>query len=171
MTTTVVYAQTIPEEFIGEYLSGVGPVAIEAELVDYHAPWSTPDMIGTHLLYGDVLFVDDVASIQIHTMTKLICGALPACVSVNPRSVSLYSAFAWSPEYHTYIWLGQNPLTPLFDVFALDLSGADPVALWATGMFYLDGPEWIVHPYAVYSAYLVTEEHTPIVNFPLAFLW
>ena len=173
MTTTMVYAQNIPEEFISDYLDNIGPVAVEATLIDYHAPWSMPEVLGTHVLYGDLSFMDNVASLEIHTIARLVCDGLPFCVAVSPAPLHIFTEFPWDQGFHTFIFLEGGMSAPLFDVLAVDLSGEDPVALWASGMFSFDGSGWSVHPYAVYGAYAVTIESTTIIPYPfgLAFLW
>lgn len=158
-------AQTIPEEFIGEFMSPVGPVDIEAYLMEYHAPYSMPDSTGSHVMFGQAYFVDDVASLTFTSIARRICVSPSLCVAINETPVMFMSAAQWSDLHSTYIWLGAHPFTPMFSVISVTTTGSEPVATWATGMFYLEDGQWLIHPYATYSNYMIVQRRTPVVGY------
>ena len=165
LLAATVGAQTLPEEFIGEFMPPLGPVDVEALLVEYHSPYSIPDSTQSHVLFGQAYFVDDVASLTFTSIARRVCMGPSLCLAVNEVPIIFTSAVQWNDSYQTYIWLENHPLTPLFDIIAVSTVTGYPVATWATGMFYLDGAQWLVHPYTTYVNYTVIKRQTPVVGY------
>ena len=168
LIATTSFAQSIPDEFIGEFMPNLGPVEVEAQLEKWNSPYSIPDSTQSHILFGFADIQDGVASLTFTSIARKICAAPGYCFAVSPTPILLSGAAQWSDYYQTHISIEQHSLTPQFNIIAIRTDTGHPVATWATGMFYLSGDKWLVHPYATYTEYRVVQRGTPLIPyFPL----
>ena len=160
------FAQQIPEEFIGEFMGDLGPVDVEAWLEEWHSPYSLPDSEKSHVLFGSASFRDDVASITFTQIARRFCvGAPTLCFAVNPTPILFTTAAIWDDYHHTYIWLNQHPFSPMFSIISVRTDTGLPIGTLAQGTFYLDEGVWSIHPYATYTNYTVIKRQTPLLPY------
>lgn len=153
-------AQEMPVNYISDYFGVGGPYKVESILVDYRAPWSMPDATISYVFFGEVTFDVYGATVVDHTFASLFCAG-GFCVAYNPRTVFEETFYPWNPAYHTYLSEQVNGSVTQYDVLAVDLSGAMPVAHRFYGG-YVD--HWVLLDSGVYTEYFMQPEMTPVVT-------
>jgi hypothetical protein len=169
LTATLLAAQTIPPELVGDYGADVpGPHVTKATIAEYadHNPWSSPDPTGVFYLTGttDFVFCEsdtllNVVKVRYDTFATrkcyiedpppFGCNGCPTepyevCEVYNPKPFGpITTSITWNPQYQTYIdiFTMWEQTEPIYFVaLALVLEGEGaPYATLHEGTFVLDG--------------------------------
>ena len=171
VSAQVIPGPALPEEFISDYLGPLEPADIHAELLAWSGPWSLPDVIGTHLMYGEIIGEADQVEMQYTAIARLFCDGLPACVAIHPTRVDIAVIIPWDYDYGTYISIQPSPYHwQMFNFSALSVSLGHgiPYAHWYTGTFDVVNFEYVVNYNYPYTEYLIYPVIVPIWYGPLA---
>ena len=165
---TTVGAQSIPSWMESDFVGTAGPIEIQAELLDYHFPWSLPNPYGHSIMYGSISFFDDTgAQLTIDTVAKMRCGSEFGCYAFDPLPLNIMVAVPWDYSWQSYIGFTDH-VNPFFDCIIVDLD--IPTGLWVSGTMVFDGTSWRIHetmPYTVYSIDPVTVPLLPYIPRPV----
>lgn len=165
LMASTVSAQMLPLGWHSTYIGATEPIAVEADLVAYHAPWSMPNPVGMYLIYGEIEFFDDRAVLVTNVVADLYCFYPGGCYTIRPRPVIATRVFPWSTEHHTYISMTGDPMAPQYSVLSVSLGGDTQFAMWREGTFSERGTEWVVNESTQMTEYVVTPAVTPILPY------
>ncbi len=115
---------------------------------------------------GELSVADNIATIQIHSIAKLVCYGEFFCFAVNPIPVNIISSMPWD-QRGLFLSMWGDPISPYFDALTIQYFGVVPFGFWRAGTFVYGGSAWKIHEHAIYSEYLVQQRAVPLVDYML----